>query len=65
MAGRAEVRLISGSAKMPSAGTSLSTDHRLFDPINGRHVSHAWARSWPASDDSGSTMERRRLGRLP
>src|SRR4051794_28479543 len=38
---------------MPSAGTSLSTDHRLFGPINGRHV---WARLWPASDDSGSTM---------
>jgi hypothetical protein len=38
MAGRAEVPLMSDSGKMPPAGTSLSTDHRLFGPINGRHV---------------------------
>ena len=38
MVGRAEVPLMSGSGKMPPAGTSLSTDHRLFGPIKGRHL---------------------------
>jgi hypothetical protein len=31
--------LMSGSAKVPPAGTSLSMNHRLLGPLNGRHVS--------------------------
>jgi hypothetical protein len=39
MAGRAEVPADERQRENAAAGTSLSMNHRLLGPLNGRHVS--------------------------